>query len=170
MRLMPIRRLKRTALPDVVKPLITHSTIRNPNCNNNMPNNYHTLSPSNFETLAADILSAVHGVYFERFGEGRDGGIDARHVTADGKVWIGQAKRYKDTAALLRAMPSEQQKMQALLAPPSASFGDRFLNAKARNHKRFFTCVRWQAITPMRANLSALLMFFTHKCRGVWHH
>jgi len=68
-----------------------------------LPQNYTTLSPSEFETLAADILSAEHSVAFERYGEGPDGGIDCRHETANGEVWIGQAKRYKDVAALLRA-------------------------------------------------------------------
>lgn len=84
--------------------------------------NYSSISPSDFETLAADVLSAVHAVIFERYGEGRDGGIDCRHEAADGQVWIGQAKRYKDVAALLRAMPTEQQKMQALATSPSRYF------------------------------------------------
>ena len=38
-----------------------------------MPNNYLSLTPTDFETLAADILSALHSVHFERYGEGRDG-------------------------------------------------------------------------------------------------
>lgn len=84
--------------------------------------NYSALSSSDFETLAADVLSAVHAVAFERYGEGPDGGIDCRHKTADGQVWIGQAKRYKDVAALLRAMPKEQQKMQALATSTSRYF------------------------------------------------
>lgn len=84
--------------------------------------NYLTISPSDFETLAADVLSAVHAVSFERYGEGRDGGIDCHHETADGHVWIGQAKRYKDVTALLRAMPKEQEKMQALTISPSRYF------------------------------------------------
>lgn len=87
-----------------------------------MPHNYTTLSPSEFETLAADILSAEHSVAFERYGEGPDGGIDCRHESANGEVWIGQAKRYKNVAALLRALPKEQQKMQALEPPPSRYF------------------------------------------------
>lgn len=68
------------------------------------------------------MLSAVHGVAFERYGEGRDGGIDCRHETTDGQVWIGQAKRYQNVAALLRLMPIEQQKMQALTISPSRYF------------------------------------------------
>lgn len=34
-----------------------------------MPNNYLSPSPSEFETLSADILSALHSVHFERYGE-----------------------------------------------------------------------------------------------------
>ena len=87
-----------------------------------MPHNYSSLSPSGFETLAADILSAAHSVAFERYGEGPDGGIDCKHVTAGGDVWIGQAKRYKNVAALLWALPKEQQKMQVLKVPPKRYF------------------------------------------------
>lgn len=76
-----------------------------------MPHNYLALSPADFETLAADILSAAHNVHFERYGEGPDGGIDCKHVATEGEVWVGQAKRYKDVNALLRLMPKEQQKM-----------------------------------------------------------
>ena len=69
-----------------------------------MRHNYLALSPSDFETLAVDILSALHSVHFERYGEGRDGGVDGKYVTSDGGVWIVQAKRYRDTKALLRQM------------------------------------------------------------------
>ena len=75
-----------------------------------MPNNYLSLSPTDFETLAAYILSAVHGVHFECYGEGRDGGADGKFVTSDGGVWIVQAKRYRDVKALLRQMEHEQKK------------------------------------------------------------
>lgn len=53
-----------------------------------MPHNYLSLSPRDFETLAADILSALHSVHFERYGEGRDGGVDGEFVTNDGGVWM----------------------------------------------------------------------------------
>lgn len=76
-----------------------------------MINNYLALSPSDFETIAADILSAVHLVYFERYCEGPDGVVDCKHITANGKVLIGQAKRYKDVNALLRLMPKERRKI-----------------------------------------------------------
>jgi len=53
-----------------------------------MPNNYLSLTPTDFETLAADILSALHSVHFERYGEGRDGGVGGKFVTNDGGIWI----------------------------------------------------------------------------------
>ena len=87
-----------------------------------MSHNYSSLSPSGFETLAADILSAAHSVAFERYGEGLDGGIDCKHVTAEGDVWVDQAKRYKNVAVLLRALPKEQHKMQVLKVPPKRYF------------------------------------------------
>lgn len=87
-----------------------------------MPNNYLSLSPTDFETLAADILSALHSVHFERYGEGRDGGVDGKYVTSDGGVWIVQAKRYRDVNALLRQMGHEQKKMQQLPQAPARYF------------------------------------------------
>ncbi len=65
---------------------------------------YHRLSPTDFEALAADLAGALHGVRFERFCEGRDGGIDFRHQGEDGRITIGQAKRYKATTQLLAKM------------------------------------------------------------------
>lgn len=87
-----------------------------------MPNNYLSLSPSDFETLAADILSALHSVHFERYGEGRDGGVDGKCVTSDGGIWIVQAKRYRDVKALLRQMEHEQKKMLQLPQAPARYF------------------------------------------------
>ena len=79
-----------------------------------MPFDYHRLSPTEFEALAADIAGALHGVRFERFCEGRDGGIDFRHQVDDGCVIIGQAKRYKTAAQLLSKIGDELPKLQRL--------------------------------------------------------
>lgn len=87
-----------------------------------MPHNLSSLSPSQFETLAADLLSAMHGVYFQRYTDGRDGGIDCLHETESGEVWIGQSKRYKSTSNLLSKIPEEQQKMAKLSNPPARYF------------------------------------------------
>ena len=79
-----------------------------------MPFDYHRLSPTEFEALAADLAGALHGVRFERFCEGRDGGIDFRHQGDEGCVTIGQAKRYKTSAQLLSKIGDELPKLQRL--------------------------------------------------------
>lgn len=85
-------------------------------------NNYLSLSPSQFETLAADVLSAIHEVYFQRFPEGPDGGIDCKYVGDDGSIWIGQAKRSQSTATLIRKLQKEQVKMSKLDSSPNRYF------------------------------------------------
>ena len=90
--------------------------------NSQILHNYHSLTPIDFEVLAADILSAVHSVHFERYGEGPDGGVDCKYVTSEDQVWIGQAKRYKDVRSLLRQMPQEHQKMLQQSQTPTRYF------------------------------------------------
>lgn len=72
---------------------------------------YHRLSPTDFEMLASDLLGAELGVKFERFAEGRDGGVDFRHTFEDGRVIIGQAKRYQNTNSLIRKIGTELAKL-----------------------------------------------------------
>lgn len=69
------------------------------------------LSSTEFEMLAADIVGTVHGVFFERFGEGVDGGIDGRVCKDSSTVWILQAKRYKNSSSLLSKITTEKPKM-----------------------------------------------------------
>lgn len=76
--------------------------------------NYHRLSPTDFEILAADLLAAELGVSFERFAEGRDGGVDFRHTLQDGKTIIGQAKRYQSTNSLINKIGTELAKLGRL--------------------------------------------------------
>lgn len=54
---------------------------------------FHTLSPSDFEILIRDLLEAEHRWRLEAFGRGRDGGIDLRAITTEGKVVV-QCKHY----------------------------------------------------------------------------
>ena len=75
---------------------------------------FHRLSPTEFEAFAADLAGALYGVRFERFCEGRDGGIDFRHQGDDGRVTIGQAKRYKTATQLLAKIGDEFPKLQRL--------------------------------------------------------
>lgn len=69
------------------------------------------LSSTEFEMLAADIVGTVHGVFFERFGEGVDGGIDGRVCKNNSTTWIFQAKRYKNSSSLLSKITTEKPKM-----------------------------------------------------------
>lgn len=54
---------------------------------------FHTLSPNDFEMLIHDLLEAEYHWRLEAFGRGRDGGIDLRASTAEGKVVV-QCKHY----------------------------------------------------------------------------
>ena len=54
---------------------------------------FRTLSPSDFELLIRDLLAAEYRWRLEAFGHGRDGGVDLRARTRNGKV-IVQCKHY----------------------------------------------------------------------------
>ncbi|WP_405582165.1 restriction endonuclease [Streptomyces sp. NBC_01190] len=54
---------------------------------------FRTLSPNDFEILIHDLLEAEYHWRLEAFGRGRDGGIDLRASTAEGKVVV-QCKHY----------------------------------------------------------------------------
>ncbi len=54
---------------------------------------FRTLSPSDFELLIRDLLWAEHQWRLEAFGHGRDGGVDLRARTQNGKVVV-QCKHY----------------------------------------------------------------------------
>ena len=61
---------------------------------------YSNISPIEFEELCAAILYKLKGIRFERFKIGKDGGIDMRHQSDDGKSFIVQCKRYGDFSNL----------------------------------------------------------------------
>lgn len=78
-----------------------------------MTYDYHRLSPTDFEALAADVLVALTGERFERFSEGRDGGIDSRCQRQESDaVMIGQAKRYKSASQLVSRIGDEKCKLR----------------------------------------------------------
>lgn len=54
---------------------------------------FRTLSPNDFEMLIRDLLEAEYRWRLEAFGRGRDGGIDLRASTVEGKVVV-QCKHY----------------------------------------------------------------------------
>lgn len=77
---------------------------------------FKSLSPTEFEHLARDLLQAEWGVTLETFMEGRDGGIDNRVFTADGGTTVVQAKHYARSgySKLLAALRKEADKVERL--------------------------------------------------------
>lgn len=90
-----------------------------------MAYDFSGLSPTDFEHLVGDLLSAEHGLRFESFAEGRDEGIDLRHRFSDGRSWVVQCKHWRRSGAaklVSHARRVEAPKVRAL-AP------DRYLLA-----------------------------------------
>lgn len=82
--------------------------------------NYGTLSDSDFESLAADIVEYRLGVKLERFTRGPDGGIDARHAKfSDDPTVIVQAKHYfkSEVKALIRDFKTKEMPKVRKLNP-----------------------------------------------------
>lgn len=73
---------------------------------------FSALSPPDFEVLVADLLEAEENLRFEKFGPGRDHGIDLR-CASQGTV-IVQCKHYLRSGrhGLLRAVSEESEKWQ----------------------------------------------------------
>lgn len=86
-------------------------------------NNYDfsILSPDEFEELAKDILSAEHGIIYESFASGRDGGIDLRYSRPKGQTTtIVQCKRYTDASKLVNNLiQHERPKIERLKEKPT---------------------------------------------------
>ena len=70
---------------------------------------FSKLSPNEFETLAVDIVGKMNNIFFQRFTEGPDGGIDGFYESSDNN-WIVQAKRYKNTTTLMSKMQQEKER------------------------------------------------------------
>ena len=80
-------------------------------------NNYDfsILSPDEFEELAKDILSAEHGIIYESFASGCDGGIDLRYSRPKGQTTtIVQCKRYTDASKLVNNLRISKIYLQKL--------------------------------------------------------
>jgi len=76
---------------------------------------FGNLSPIEFEGVSVDLVAAETGLGFERFSEGRDGGMDGRHSSAEGRI-ILQAKHYKNStwSDLQTAAASENRNLIGL--------------------------------------------------------
>lgn len=79
------------------------------------PLDWNRLSPTDFEDLAGDLLGALWGVRLERFGPGKDGGIDLRCGRVPQQT-IVQCKHYARTGlnGLLREIRKEAARLPKL--------------------------------------------------------
>ena len=77
--------------------------------------NYQNLSDIEFESLCQDVMSVKLGKPLERFGSGRDGGIDLTDNCHTKQIVI-QVKHYvkTDTAGLIRTLEKEVDKVRRL--------------------------------------------------------
>lgn len=82
-----------------------------------LPYDFRSLLPADFEDLARDLAGKHVGCRFEAFGPGPDDGIDGRHSAAAGTV-ILQAKHYVDSTfpVLRTAMRRERPSIDRLAA------------------------------------------------------
>lgn len=73
---------------------------------------FRSLSPSDFERLACDVLNADLGLHLHAFPEGRDGGIDLREITESGFTTVAQCKHYlkSSPSTFMRAVEAETKK------------------------------------------------------------
>lgn len=83
---------------------------------------FQSLSATDFERLARDVLNAELGLRLHCYPEGRDQGIDLREVTTDGHVTIGQCKHYPRSSRnkFLTAVSKETRK-------PALKLADRYI-------------------------------------------
>ena len=83
-----------------------------------MAYDFTTLSPDDFESLVADVLSRELDIRLETFKSGKDRGIDLRHTRVLAPLWttIIQCKRYATHkyTELIRAVKLERTKVAKL--------------------------------------------------------
>lgn len=82
-----------------------------------MAYDFSTLSHSEFDDLARDLVGREIELRFEAFPEGADDGMDGRHARADGSI-VMQAKHYHRSgfATLKSKMAKERQSIDRLAA------------------------------------------------------
>lgn len=80
---------------------------------------FSSLNDKDFEILVADLLSIEHNTRFERFKEGKDGGIDGRYFAPSGGQVIFQCKHWAKSglAALLRSLKNTEYAKVVRLNP-----------------------------------------------------
>ena len=90
--------------------------------------NFHDIFEAlEFQDFARDMIQVRDNLRFESFGQGKDGGMDARCLGEDGFCTILQAKRWKNTSVLhLKELKAEKEKMD-LIKP------DRYILVTTQN-------------------------------------
>ncbi|KRC49483.1 hypothetical protein ASE16_12150 [Leifsonia sp. Root227] len=84
---------------------------------------YKNLSDHDFELLVADLLGSAAGKSFEVFARGADGGVDVRHLGADGQLDVVQCKHMEgSTFSQLRAAAKKEAKKIGELNPKPARY------------------------------------------------
>ena len=77
---------------------------------------YNSFSPLEFQNFARDMIQIREDIFIESFAEGKDMGIDGRHVRADGYTINMQAKRLLNTSErILCVARKEKAKLDNLV-------------------------------------------------------
>lgn len=121
---------------------------------------YNILSPDEFEELVKDTLTAEHGVVYESFATGRDGGIDLRYSSPKGKATtIVQCKRYTSSSNLMsNLIKHERPKIDHLKNKPTRYIVACSINLSPDNVDSIFDAFspyivnKSDIITPRRLN------------------
>ncbi len=64
--------------------------------------------PQEFQRFARDMIQIREKIIFESFAEGKDLGIDGRHVSSNGNVIILQAKKIRNQADIMKQVRGEK--------------------------------------------------------------
>jgi GTPase SAR1 family protein len=80
---------------------------------------FSSLDDQDFEVLVADLLSREHGVRYERFKRGGDGGVDGRYFSPNGSQTVFQCKHWAKSglARLLYSLKSTEKAKVVRLDP-----------------------------------------------------
>jgi DNA polymerase III delta prime subunit len=102
--------------------------------------NYGALSFAEYEKLVGDLFGEVLGMRFERFGAGRDQGIDLRHVADGGGPDVIQVKHYlRSTWSDLQTAAREERRRLGRLDPAPGTY--RFVTSQSLTPARKDTLV-----------------------------
>jgi DNA polymerase III delta prime subunit len=69
---------------------------------------FENISPKDFEEMCSGLLYSLKGCHFERFKEGKDGGVDLRHIDEMNRSTVFQCKRYGQFKSLYRTLKREE--------------------------------------------------------------